>query len=54
KLQTDYSALQYILKQPRLMSRQMRLLETLMEYDFEIKYLQRAQNYIQDALSWRP
>jgi hypothetical protein len=54
KVQTDHSALQHILKQPRLTSRQMRLLETLMEYDFEIEYLPGARNYIQDALSRRP
>ena len=32
----------------------MRLLERLQEYDFEIKYLPGAQNFIQDVLSRRP
>jgi hypothetical protein len=54
KVQTDHSALQHILKQPHQTSRQMRLLETLMEYDFEIEFLPGTQNYIQDVLSQRP
>jgi hypothetical protein len=54
KVQTDHSALQHILKQPKLTSRQMRLLQTLQEYDFEIEYYPGAKNYIQDALSRRP
>ena len=33
--------------------RQMRLLETLQEYDFDIEYYPDARNYIQDALSRR-
>jgi hypothetical protein len=54
KVQTDHSTLQHILKQPKLTSRQMRLLQTLQEYNFEIEYYPGAQNYIQDALSRRP
>ena len=53
-VQTDHSSLQHVLKQPKLSSRQMRLLERLQEYNFEIEYLPGAQNYIQDALSRRP
>ena len=53
-VQTDHSSLQHIWKQPKLSSRQMRLLEWLQEYNFEIEYLPGAQNYIQDAFSHRP
>jgi hypothetical protein len=53
-VRTDYSSLQHILKQPKFTSRQMRLLETLQEYDFDIEYWPGAQNYVQDALSRRP
>jgi putative transposase len=44
KVQTDHLALQHNLKPPRLTNRQLRLLETLMEYDFEIEYLPGAWN----------
>jgi hypothetical protein len=53
-VRTDHSSLQHILKQPKLTSRQMRLLETLQEYDFDIEYWPGAKNYVQDALSRRP
>ena len=53
-MQTDHSALQHILNQPKLTGRQMRLLETLQEYDFDVEYYPGARNYIQDALSRRP
>ena len=53
RVQTDHSALQHILDQPRLIGRQMRLLETLQEYDFNIEYYPDARNYIQDALRLR-
>ena len=54
RVETDHSALQHILQQPKLTGRQMRLFETLQEYDFEIQYYPGARNYIQDALSRRP
>jgi hypothetical protein len=54
KVQTDHSALQHIPKQLRLTSQQMRLLEMLMEYNFEIESVPGARNFIQDALSHRP
>ena len=38
------TALQHILDQPRLKGRQMRLLETLQEYDFDIEYYPGARN----------
>src|SRR5882672_10952075 len=53
KVQTDHSALQHVLNQPKLTSRQMRLLKTLQDYDFDIEYYPGAKNYIQDALSRR-
>jgi hypothetical protein len=53
RVQTDHSALQHVLGQPRLTSRQMRLLQTLQDYDFDIEYYPGAKNYIQDALSRR-
>jgi hypothetical protein len=53
-VRTDHSSLQHILKQPKLKSRQMRLLETLQEYNFDIEYWPGAKNYVQDALSRRP
>src|SRR5882757_859948 len=54
KVQTDQSAIQHVLQQPKLTGRQMRLLKTLQEYDFDIEYYPGARNYIQDALSRRP
>jgi hypothetical protein len=52
-LRTDHSSLQHISKQPRLTSRQMRLLETLREYDFDIEYWPGAKNSVQDGASTR-
>ena len=37
RIQTDHSALQHILNQPKLSGRQMRLLETLQEFDIDIE-----------------
>ena len=54
RVQTDHSALQHMLNQPWLTGRQMRLLETLQEYDFDIEYYSGARNYIRDALSRWP
>jgi hypothetical protein len=53
-VRTNHSSLQHILKQPKLTSRQRRLLETLQEYNFDIEYWPGAKNYVQDALSRRP
>jgi hypothetical protein len=53
-IRTDHSSLQHILKQPKLTSHQMHLLETLQEYDFDIEYWPGAKNYVQDALRRRP
>ena len=54
RVQTDHSALQHILNQPKLTDRQMRLLETLQEYDFDVEHYPGARNYTEDALSRRP
>lgn len=53
RAQTDQSALQHILVQPKLTGRQLRLLETLQEYDFDVEFYPGIRNYIQDALSRR-
>lgn len=53
RVQNDHSALQHILDRPKLSGRQMRLLETLQEYDFDIECNPGARTYIQDALSRR-
>ena len=54
RMQKDHSALQHILNQPNLTSLQIRLLETLQEYDFDVEYYPGARNYTEDALSRRP
>jgi hypothetical protein len=53
RAQTDHSSLQHIVGQPKLTGRQMRLLETLQEYDFDIEYYPDTKHYIQDTLSCR-
>jgi hypothetical protein len=52
-LRTDHSYLQHISEQPRLTSRQMRLLETLREYDFDIEYWPGTKNFVQDGARTR-
>jgi putative transposase len=51
---TDHASLRHMLQQPKLSQRQMRALEDMMEYDFDVEYLPGAKNYVQDALSRRP
>jgi hypothetical protein len=53
-ISTDHASLRHMLQQPKLSQRQMRALEDMMEYDFDIEYLPGAKNYVQDALSRRP
>jgi hypothetical protein len=53
-ISTDHASLRHMLSQPKLSQRQMRALEDMMEYDFEVEYLPGAKNYVQDALSRRP
>src|SRR6266480_230516 len=50
---TDHAALQHVLTQKRLSTRQMIYLETLQQYDYEIKYYPGAKNCVADALSRR-
>jgi hypothetical protein len=52
-ISTDHASLRHMLKQPKLSQRQMRALEDMLEYDFDVEYLPGAKNYIQDALSRR-
>jgi hypothetical protein len=53
-ISTDHASLRHMLSQPKLSQRQMRALEDMMEYDFDVEYLPGAKNYVQDALSRRP
>lgn len=51
---TDHAALQQILSQRTLSTRQITYLEILQSYDFQIRYWPGAKNAIADALSRRP
>jgi hypothetical protein len=53
-ISTDHASLRHMLRQPKLSQRQMRALEDMLEYDFDVEYLPGAKNYVQDALSRRP
>jgi RNase H-like domain found in reverse transcriptase/Integrase zinc binding domain/Reverse transcriptase (RNA-dependent DNA polymerase)/Chromo (CHRromatin Organisation MOdifier) domain len=50
-VQTDHYSLKYFDTQPNLSKRQIRWMEKLQEYDFEIKYKPGTQNTLADALS---
>jgi putative transposase len=52
-ISTDHPSLRHMLGQPKLSQRQIRALEDMLEYDFDIEYLPGAKNYVQDALSRR-
>ena len=48
---TDHAALQHILGQNKLTSRQWRHLDKLQQHDYEVKYYPGAANMVADALS---
>jgi hypothetical protein len=51
ELRTNYKGLKYLFDQPTLNARQIRWLEFLCEYDFDIKHIKRKENKVVDALS---
>jgi hypothetical protein len=51
ELRTDHNSLKYLFDQPTLNARQIRWLEFLCEYDFDIKYIKGKDNKVVDALS---
>jgi hypothetical protein len=53
ELRTYHSGLKYLFGQPTLNVRQIRWLEFLSEYDFEIKHIKGKENKVVDALSKR-
>ena len=53
-LYTDNSAVSWFLKQPTLMPKQARWLQTLSEYNLQIIHKPGVQNVVADALSRRP
>jgi hypothetical protein len=53
ELRTDHSGLKYLSEQPTLNARQMRRMEFLSEYDFDIKHIKGKENKVVDALSRR-
>jgi hypothetical protein len=50
-IKTDHNPLRYLDTQSNLSKRQMRWMETLQEYDYEIVYVQGKFNVVADALS---
>lgn len=53
KVVTDHKSLVYLQKQPHLSSRQIRWLEFLSQFDFELQYKPGQSNVVADALSRR-
>jgi hypothetical protein len=51
ELRTYHNSLKYLFDQPTLNARQIRWLEFLCEYDFDIKYIKGKDNKVADALS---
>jgi len=54
ELKTDHRGLQYIFTQSDLNARQRSWSELLIEYDFDITYINGTLNKVADALSRRP
>ena len=48
---TDNKGLKYMLDKPNINSRQVRWLDFLSEYDFEIQHIKGKENNVVDALS---
>jgi hypothetical protein len=51
ELRTDHNGLKYLFDQPTLNARQIRWLEFLCEYDFDIRHIKGKDNKVVDALS---
>ena len=51
ELRTDHCGLKYLFDQPTLNARQVRWLEFLCKFDFEIKHIKWKENKVDDALS---
>jgi hypothetical protein len=51
KLRIDHNVLKYLFDQPTLNARQIRWLDFLCEYDFDIKHIKGKENKVVDALS---
>ena len=51
ELRIDHCGLKYLFDQPTLNARQVRWLEFLCEFDFEIKHIKGRENKVVDALS---
>jgi hypothetical protein len=51
ELRIDHNGLKYLFDQPTLNARQIRWLEFLCEYDFDIKHIKGKENKVADALS---
>jgi hypothetical protein len=51
KLRTNHIGLKYLLKRSTLNARQIRWLEFLSEYDFDIKHIKGKENKVVNALS---
>ena len=50
-LMSDHIGLRYLFNQLNLNAKQDRCLATINEFDFEIRYIKRKENRVEDALS---
>ena len=51
ELRTNHNGLKYLFDQPTLNARQIRWLEFLCEYDFDIRHIKGKDNKLVDSLS---